>query len=262
MTKFLDRRNINVRSVYFRILISTLLVTVLPLLLIYFLISVQTVRTIEQQSEAIDSQFLLQTQESVEQILSRIQYDAITLADSRDVMSFVFLPEISDWKILQRLGADLSSLSTGSTFISSAYIYSAYQGKVMTSDYRYYSLDEFYDQGWLSIYRQETAPVYWTEPRAVVDSNGKQSTCISLIVHVPNGSRKLSGAVIFNINTDNLDASLLSGGVDILYQDFHSMLKKAETVNISIFMEAEMLGSLPINMMLFLLKKKMRKPGV
>ena len=42
----------------------------------------------------------------------------------------------------------------------------------------------------------------------------------------------------------------------------HRRLKKAETVNISIFMEAEMLGSLPINMMIFLLKKKMRKPGV
>lgn len=238
MTRFFNRWNVNVRSAYFRILISTMAVTVIPLLLIYLLISVQTVRTIEQQSQAIDSQFLSKTQENVEQTLSRIQQDAITLADSRDTVSFVLLPEISDWKILQRLGADLSNISTGNSLISSAYIYSAYQGKVMTSDYRYYSLEEFYDQGWLPIYHRETAPAYWTEPRTVENIHGKISTCISLIIHVPSGSRKLSGAVILNLDTSDLDTMLLSGGthsngsVEILDQDLCSIGGESETMGL------------------------------
>lgn len=250
MTKFFNRWHINVRSAYFRILVSTMAVTIIPLLLIYFFIYLQTVHAIEQQSEVIDTQFLSKTQESVEQTLSRVQQDAITLANSRDTLSFVFLPKISDWDLLQRLGQELSDLSTSNSMISSACIYSAYTGMVMTSNYRYYPVEEFYDQSWLSIYRQETAPVYWTEPRIVQDTDGNKSTCISLIVHVPSGSRKLSGAVVFNLKTNDIDTALLSGGqqstggsIDILGQDFHSILEKRETMTLLQDIETDWLAA-------------------
>lgn len=240
MTRFLQQWNINVRSAYFRILVSTMAVTVIPLLFFYFLIYVQTIHTVEQQSELIDTQFLSKTQENVEQTLSRVQQDAVSLANSRDAISFVFSRQVSDWNLLQRLGGELSRLSSYNSLISSAYIYSANSGMLMTSDYRYYPVEEFYDQNWLAIYRQETAPVYWTEPRAAVGAGGTESTCISLILHVPSGSRKLSGAVVLNLSPEKLDAELLSGGiqelssgtVDVLDQEFRPLLENPESAGL------------------------------
>ena len=133
MSKIFNRFHINVQSAYFRILMSTLAVTLIPLFLISVLISSQTVKTLEQQSEIIDSAFVARTQESVEQTISIVQQDAATLADSRDILSFVFLPTFTDHMLLQRVGQDLHDVCTSNPLISSAYVYSAYHQKIMTS---------------------------------------------------------------------------------------------------------------------------------
>lgn len=235
MSEIFKQLNINTHSAYFRILASTLSVTLIPLFLIYLFISVQTLNTVEEQSKFIDSQLLSKIQESTEQRLSLIQQDAITLANSINTIHFVFLPEISDYKTLQRLGQDLSDIVASNPLISSAYVYSAYQDKLMTSDFRYYSMNEFRDRSWLSLYHQESAPIFWAGPRTVLDEHGDRASCISLIVHVPSSSRKLSGAVVFNIKTSALKTELLSPGpstgsnIDILGQNFQPLVKNQET---------------------------------
>jgi two-component system response regulator YesN len=239
MSKIFKRLNINVRSVYFRILVSTLTITVIPILLIYIFVSAQTLKIVEQQSQVIDSQLLIKIQENTEQRLSLIQQDATTLADSRDILSFVFLPEYTDHTLIQRVGQDLSNIAASNTLISSAYVYSAYQGKLMSSDFRYHSIDGFHDKTWLSLYHQESAPVFWTEPRMITNEEGKRESHISLIVHVPSPSRKLSGAVVFNIKTSALDTEFLSGAqqstgayIDILDRDFQPLIRNQETARL------------------------------
>ena len=56
MSEIFKQLNINTHSAYFRILASTLSVTLIPLFLIYLFISVQTLNTVEEQSKFIDSQ--------------------------------------------------------------------------------------------------------------------------------------------------------------------------------------------------------------
>ena len=239
MTKFLQRWNINVRSAYFRILVSTIAVTVIPILILYCFIYIQTLHTIEQQSQVIDKQFLEKTQENVEQILHRVQMDAASLANSRDSISFVFSRQVSDWTVVLRLGRDLASLAEYNSLIDSAYLYSANNGMLITSDNRYYPAAEFYDRSWLDIYHQELSPIYWTESRTIVKSDSTTSTGISLILHVPSASRKQSGAVVLNLSEEHLDTELLSGGlqqsssrVEILDQTFRPLLDESESEEI------------------------------
>lgn len=239
MAKIFNRLNINAHSVYFRILVSTLTVTIVPLLLIWLFVSAQSLKIVEQQSQIIDSQFLTKIQETTEQRLSLLRQDAITLADSRDTMSFVFLPEFTDHLLVQRLGQELSNLTASNTLISSAYVYSAYQGKLMSSDFRYHSMDEFHDKSWLPLYQQEAAPVFWTEPRLIANDTGERESHISLIVHVPSPSRKLSGAVVLNVKTSQLNTELLTGAqqstgayIDILDRDFQPLVRNQETARI------------------------------
>lgn len=213
MTKLLKRWNINTHSVYFRILVNTIAVMMIPILLLYMFIYAQTSYTIDQQSRTIDMHFLQKTQGNAEQTLRQIQLDGISLANSSDTISFVFSPQISDYTLLQRLGQNVSNLANYNSLVKSAYIYSASNGMLMTSDFRYYSSDQFYDQAWLTNYEHNTSSAYWTEPRTVMSAHGEESTCISLILHVPSGSRKHSGAVVINLDAEKFAFEVLSGGL-------------------------------------------------
>ena len=206
MYKILNR--FDPHSVFFKILICTLIITILPALMLFSYAQYQMKEALTEQTKILDTQFLQKTSFSVEQNFQQLQMDGQALADSQDSISFVFSKNVSDFSLLQQIGADLRQFPQAHTSVISTYIYSTNNSMVMTSDSRYYPIGQFYDTGWLDLFLSSDASIMWTDPRTVKESNEQEYTCISLILSVPSTSRKQSGCVIINLDVKRLDSFL------------------------------------------------------
>ena len=130
MYKILNR--FDPHSVFFKILICTLIITILPALMLFSYAQYQMKEALTEQTKILDTQFLQKTSFSVEQNFQQLQMDGQALADSQDSISFVFSKNVSDFSLLQQIGADLRQFPQAHTSVISTYIYSTNNSMVMT----------------------------------------------------------------------------------------------------------------------------------
>lgn len=204
---------INRQSVFYRILILTLIVTLLPVSILYISIYYHSRDMLQNQIRMIDSQLLHRYQSTVDVASEQIKNRASSLADSSDIIKFCFLPDYSDYTVLSRMISELSSVSLQDRFISSIYVYSSASGKLLTSDGRYYSLDDFNDKGWFEESESGRRSSFWTGIRDLEDTNRNNKQGLSLIAHVPAGSVKNTGAVVVNLSIDDFFNEILANNI-------------------------------------------------
>ncbi len=108
--KITEILHINRRSAFFKIFLITSSVVMIPIFLMNCLFYAQAISNVTTQSQEIDRKLLEETRDSIELVCRRLKQQAAALADSDDVIRFVYLKNKTDLDRLLHVTNSLASL--------------------------------------------------------------------------------------------------------------------------------------------------------
>jgi len=181
-----------------------ILSTIIPVLVANAIIYEQSTTTIQKQICNTNMNMLGKTSETVDLIFKQADQTIQQLAQDRDVVNSVVNPGINFTTRNSKIISNLNNISFTDNYIFSIYIYSAYDNTILSSGGGAYKLSDYNDKEWLETYGYFFSGTYQIETRKVDNELGNQINFITLISNIPYVTSSKIGAVVVNINEENL----------------------------------------------------------
>ena len=189
---------------FVRILVTILSVSILPVLIISFLLNHLAFSYTRQNYLLTVSKNLATFSASLDESIRGVEKLIAVAGSNGDVISFVVDPDKDNYSRNSRIIDVLNSFVASYEFISSIYLYSATEGIILASNGGVKSLTEFSDTGWVDPFNRHFLGVNRLATRFVQDKNSKNLSVISLLANLPLGSWDKSAGLIVNINREQL----------------------------------------------------------
>ncbi len=194
----------NSSSGFVRILIRILSVSILPVLIISFLLNHLVFSYTRQNYLLSMSQSLASYSASLDESIRGVEKMMAVVGSDEDVISFVIDPDPDNYHRNTRIIDAMNSLVSSYDFISSIYLYSSVEGLVLSSNGGLDSITTFTDTGWVDAFNSHFLGIQRLPTRVVKDRNSKTLSVISLIGNLPSGSWDKSAGLVVNINREKL----------------------------------------------------------
>jgi len=218
----LKKRVIN-RHFYLKLIISTLTISMVPLLIISILSYYSSKKAMENQLYDSNINYLKQTANAVEIIMNQVDINCKQLILDNTLKNFVNYPEslyyerivgefrnedlpnlfkYIDYKRL--IFEKLKLFKLSNEFINSVYVYDIKKDIVLTSKGIQYSFDEFYDKNWFDMIEKIYNWPYFSDIRYIKQDSDPSQKVISIIYKLFDSD---------NIFVINLDAEYLNKSI-------------------------------------------------
>ncbi len=191
-------------SGFVRILIRILSVSILPVLIISFLLNHLVFSYTRQNYLLSMSQSLSSYSASLDESIRGVEKMMSVVGSDEDVISFVIDPDPDNYYRNTRILDAMNSLISSYDFISSIYLYSSVEGLILSSNGGLDSITTFTDTGWVDAFNSHFLGIRRLPTRAIKDRNSKSLSVISLLGNLPSGSWDKGAGLIVNINREKL----------------------------------------------------------
>lgn len=139
-------------SVFYRTFTILIIFSTIPVLIANIIIHQKSISTIEKQIYHTTINMLGKTCKTVDLILNQIEQTAIQLGKERSIVSYIINPDLKFTARNTLIINNLKNISLSYDYISSVYIFSAFNNTVLRSSGDSFQLKESKDREWLEFY--------------------------------------------------------------------------------------------------------------
>lgn len=209
-------------GVFLRTLLVLILVALLPVGILAFIFSRQSVNMWKNETHDLYIKELGAATNAIDQELIRIENESSRIATSPNAVSFIINPSFSDVARNNALTQNLSGAVTANRAINSIYICSTYENLILSSDSHGYTYFNFHDKEALDLYREGLSGANYSL-RSTLTSAGERVDTIYLGRNIPEQSVGSLGCVVVNIDVERLFSNLppQSAQKELLVLDRH-----------------------------------------
>ena len=199
-------------SRFSRIFISVLSFSVIPVLVLNLIFNYLTYRHARENFLLSMNDSLVSHALGVDEKIRGLENLISVIGRNPDVLSFVIDPSLEDYQLHARI-TDLFASFVGSyDFIASIYLYSAGEGIILASNSGVSRVNVFYDTSWIDQFNSHFLGRNRLPTRMVTDSNGKNSSLITILSNLPVGTWDKTAGLAINLNTAVLFSNFSTGG--------------------------------------------------
>lgn len=191
-------------SVFYRTFTILIIFSTIPVLIANIIIHQKSISTIEKQVYHTTINMLGKTCKTVDLILKQIDQTAVQLGKERSIISYIINPDLQFTTRNTLIINNLKNISLSYDYISSVYIFSAFNNTILRSSGDSFQLEESKDREWLEFYNNTLSGTGEIGPRRAVETPGKTKYYFTIIKNLPLGSSSKLGAVIINIDEEKL----------------------------------------------------------
>ncbi len=191
-------------SVFVRTFTIIFLSSIIPILAANTIIYKLSTETIQEKVWTNNLNMLSKTNKAVDLLYNQIDQTLIQLSKDTDVLSFMMNPDETLAARNKKILGNLQNIHYTNSFISSIYIYSKFNNRILCPDIGIVNLDNFSDRDWFDSYNRFFTGTYRMETRTISNVFDNKQNCITFIRSLPYGSWSKSGAVVINVNEENL----------------------------------------------------------
>ncbi len=206
-------KGFRLHSIYIKTFIGLILFSLIPTLIAIAIIYNQSVEEVQAQTLISNSQMLEKTKKSVDLILRQLNSIIPQVANDEDVVQSVINPEYSNISRNSRTIGKLQNIAANNGFVHSIYVYSSIEDSVISSDGGVHRRLQFVDKRWKDSFDNLVLGTEEMATRIIEDSRGNEFHVITLIRNLPYGSWSKIGALVVNINQDQLFQAIT--GIDV-----------------------------------------------
>ncbi|MGJ9459689.1 helix-turn-helix domain-containing protein [Oceanobacillus sp. CF4.6] len=135
-------------------------------------------------------------------------------SDINDFIMTTLTEDDQEMENVSNVQRRLRNVADSNQMIISAYAYSTEKDQIISSNKQIYTLADFYDTEWLEFYNDDLVGTHIMETRVITDGYGNDFNAITLIHHLPYNSLEKNGAIVVNINADQLYKRIVGANND------------------------------------------------
>jgi two-component system response regulator YesN len=207
--------NYKFSNVFRRTFIILIIFSILPVLIANVIIYQKSISAIQKQVYNTNINMLEKTSETVDLILKQIEQTAVQLGKEQSVVNYIINPNVSFTARNSLIISNLKNISVSYDYISSVYVYSAFNNTVLRPNGKSYRLDNLKDREWLNFYNKAHLGTGEIGPRKVLEASGKQKYYLTLIKNVPVNSSSKLGAVVINVDEEKLYQTVVGSDIGV-----------------------------------------------
>ncbi|WP_249870558.1 helix-turn-helix domain-containing protein [Oceanobacillus saliphilus] len=208
-----NKWNKRYKSVFFRYFIILILLFTAIILLTNIVIYHQAANIIKTNAHDAQVDLLNQYKNSMNMMFNETREMMERTAQDTDIMNFIMTAvsneEDENDTLVTNVQRKLKNVAQSNQMLISAYVYSAENNQIIGSNEQIYPAVDFYDQEWLEIYNEDLVGTHIMETREITDGYGNEFNAITFIHNLPYHSYDREGAIVVNINADQLYKRML-----------------------------------------------------
>ncbi len=201
-------------SIFSKMLIILILFALIPTLTAIGVIYNQSLDTLKEQAKVTNINMLQKTSKSIDLVFRQLNDIIPQISKDSEMVHAVINPDFNDISRNSKLISKLSNIAANNEFILSIYLYSKENNTILSSSGGIYKADEFYDDAWLEAFDGFLFGTHEMETRKIYDPMGNAFNGITLIRNVPYQTWSKIGALVVNINQEQLHSAITGIEVD------------------------------------------------
>jgi two-component system response regulator YesN len=197
-------------SIYFRLFSLFISLIFIPSIFIGTFIYLEASKKFQEEVNKYNMYTLEYVEDQIESVMDNINMLSAQYIMDGEVRYFTSQPFESDRLALERLYKRIGNTCVSYPYIDSMYVYYQPYDKIITNS-GVYDYKEFYDQSWASSLAQAKDKYTILPPRKIQQSSTdgkKEKYVISYITYFPLFGAMKTGAIVININVNELVNSL------------------------------------------------------
>ncbi|WP_461206223.1 helix-turn-helix domain-containing protein [Clostridium sp. DL1XJH146] len=181
-----------------------LIAFIVPLLIANIAIYRQATTIVQREAREANINMLWKTSKSIDLVFGQIDQVISQLGMDQEVLNSVIDPSLSNTSRNLSVINKIRNVAISNEYIHSIYVYSAFGESIISSSGEVYPWYKFYDKKWLSSYSSTFLGTHQINTRTMEDKFGKETNSVTLIRNLPFSSWSKVGALVININEDQL----------------------------------------------------------